>query len=304
MSWDHDALWSKAKVQIDRALDESRDSDGFAFWTALSLELLARAALSKVSPLLLADPAKDDLTSILYALGKQVGKGRPKSRNASSVFQLCHRLVPDFGEDELKISMVLSDVRNEELHSGTRVLAGPQAANWLTSFYRAADALCRFQSRSLEDFLGFDEGAAARAMLDADTKAVGQRVKSAISRCRHDFEQKPEAERQRLGRESLMVASGMVTRGGHRVVCPACQSQTWLRGAEYAPKNPTLENDEIVIRTTMLPSSMRCQACGLTLDGHAEMAEAGLGAQYTRTHRVSPLEYFANAMDGPDYDNE
>ena len=68
--WDHGTLWAKTLLYVEIALERDRESWLYPFWSALALELLARTALSSVSPTLLADVTSDDDTSLLYALEK------------------------------------------------------------------------------------------------------------------------------------------------------------------------------------------------------------------------------------------
>jgi hypothetical protein len=65
--WSSDALWNKAKIYIDRAFTGDRESQLFPFFAAIELEFLARAALARVHPSLLADP--QDGNNILYGFG-------------------------------------------------------------------------------------------------------------------------------------------------------------------------------------------------------------------------------------------
>ena len=57
--YDSAAMLAKSQLYIQEMQSfETRDWQ-FAFWSALALELLARAALSSISPTLLADAAAD-----------------------------------------------------------------------------------------------------------------------------------------------------------------------------------------------------------------------------------------------------
>lgn len=304
MTWDKDALWSKSKGYVERALQEDRNNEMFPFWLSLSLELLARAAVSSIHPLLLAEPNKDDPTNILHALGRPTGKGKPKSLAISGVFKLCRHLVPGFTEEDLKICTALADLRNEELHSGAIAFAILPTASWLTHFYRAATALANVQGHTLEDFLGDEESAAATKMITADTDAVKAKVQKALHDHKRAFEAKSLDERRGLAEASAADAEQMAWDGGHRVACPSCDSKTYVTGESFSLKAPVLEDDEIVVRETMLPTALECHACGLRLTSHAELAEATLGAQYTRTARYDPLDFYAAEADGPEYDNE
>ncbi len=65
--WSKDALLAKAQRYSELMLAYPHDDWRFAFWSTLLLELLARAALSHISPVLLADPK--DWNNAYHALG-------------------------------------------------------------------------------------------------------------------------------------------------------------------------------------------------------------------------------------------
>jgi hypothetical protein len=81
-SWDSEGLWKKAKLFMDSANDHDLASSEFAFFAALALECLARSALTKVHPVLNADPRDD--ANVLYACGYSFAK--PRSLPAHSVY--------------------------------------------------------------------------------------------------------------------------------------------------------------------------------------------------------------------------
>jgi hypothetical protein len=57
MNWSKDALLSKAKIYFEKANKEDRDSVFFGMYSALGMELLARAALAQISWLLQSVPS-------------------------------------------------------------------------------------------------------------------------------------------------------------------------------------------------------------------------------------------------------
>jgi hypothetical protein len=91
--WTAEELWLKAKLFVEKANNVEQASSEFPFWSALSLELLARAALSNIHPVLNADPQDD--ANILYALGFDISS-RPRSIPAHSVFIRCEKLIEGF----------------------------------------------------------------------------------------------------------------------------------------------------------------------------------------------------------------
>lgn len=54
----------------------------------------------------------------------------------------------------------------------------------------------------------------------------------------------------------------------------------------------THEDNEIKVQQPVSPRSFACQACGLKLEGYAELDAAQLGGQYTRTKHYSPEDYY------------
>src|SRR5664279_5112666 len=101
--YDHDALWLKAKLFLNHAMDpgETRTFDESALWASLALELLAKAALARVSPLLIATPTEDGL-NLLIASGPVEGDARFKSVTAHTLFGRCHKAFKPFNEREVQ----------------------------------------------------------------------------------------------------------------------------------------------------------------------------------------------------------
>ena len=69
----------------------------FGFWSALTLEMLARAALAHISPTLVAD-AKNDWRHIYFALEHtpKTKKYSPASVSTSEVFNRVEELIAEF----------------------------------------------------------------------------------------------------------------------------------------------------------------------------------------------------------------
>src|SRR5215213_12010685 len=88
--WDSEALWIKAKLFINYALDdgETRSFDERALWASLSLELLAKAALSRASPLLIAVPNEDG-KNLLAASGLTDDEATFTTITAATLFNRC-----------------------------------------------------------------------------------------------------------------------------------------------------------------------------------------------------------------------
>ena len=126
--YDHEALWIKAKLFLNHAMDpgDVRPFEERALWASLALELLAKSALSRVSPLLIATPQEDG-TNLLIAAGLVSGEARFHSISARTLFERCHKAFKPFNKRE---ALAIAEARNvalriEALHP---VTAAPQLA--------------------------------------------------------------------------------------------------------------------------------------------------------------------------------
>jgi hypothetical protein len=285
---------------MTRALEEDRDDPFFPFWSSLALEFLARAAVANVHPSLLAAP-DPTMQNVLYALGKPGPKKGAKSITASTAFDLCRQLVPNFGPEEVALCESLANRRNEELHSGGVPFEEFATGDWVARFYSTCNKLVIFLNRSLVDFLGDKETQTAKKIMVAAEEAVVEKVKRSISAHRTTFGEKDEKTRDGLLAASKEMSSKMSQQGGHRVVCPACGAQSWVTGEPITSQGGKYEDHFVVERTAMLPTKMECIACGLVLGSHAELDVAGVGGQYTQTSYFNPVDYYSEHM-GPDWD--
>jgi hypothetical protein len=288
---------------MDRALTVPRDDELFPFWASLALEFLARATLSGVSPLLLAEVDEPDGRNLLHALGLEpkVKNFIPKSIQTSEVLARCEQVVPDFTKDLELFCRGLANKRNEELHSGGTPFNDLPNHSWLPRFYEAAKVLLKFQKKSLPDFLGPEEARAGELMLKSLADEAAVSVKKLIAAHGAVWESKEAGEKKRL---SEMAVRSALPYLGHVVACPACQSKALLMGENIRRQPYTLEQDKVVVRSVMLPNELRCEACGLTIKGHNMLYAAGLGSQYTKTVRIDPVDFYAEEEDDDKDDEE
>lgn len=299
MSWDRDALWNKAVLFMRRASAEDRDGQEFGLWAAMGLELLARAAVSKTSPALLAEPDKDQ-KNLLHAFGAGVG-GAPKSISVTQVISLCRVLIPEFTDDEFKAANALFSRRNEEVHTGSAAFSTFQTQNWLPGFYRCCKILSEHQGESLESLLGNEEALIASETLGKVEADVVARVKSQISAHAKVFESKEQVEQDSLAADATKMGDSLSYKGYHRVVCPACKSVATVQGTVHGGERIEHKDGAIVVRQNVVPTRFSCPACGLKLTGYPELHAAGVGDHFTHRSEYSPDQYY-NLIDPNDPD--
>ena len=296
MVWDEQALWNKAKLFADRAVQADRDGSDFPLWATLALELLARAALAHVHPALLADPRQG--ANLLYAfrLGTM---SAPKSVPAKTVFTRCKDIVPLFTDQEEKLCMSLVERRNSELHSGELAFEQFSTATWLVDYFATCKILVDFQGKTLEELFGPDEAAAANEMVDDVATTTRAAVNTKITAAKIEFRALADDEQTaRLQRQSPL----------HEVTnteqpCPACGGHALVLGKVVRAEEPTTDDGTLFRIIHVLPTMLVCAACNLILNDHGELHAADLGGQYTVTETLDPTELFS-FYEEPDYGND
>jgi transcription elongation factor Elf1 len=293
MDWSTDSLYGKAKLYAQRAHDEAVDSALFGFWMSLSLELLARAALAQIHPVLLADPKEPD--NIQYAFGI-IPKNVPKSIQAKALFARCSVFVEGFTDKMSGHCLIIADRRNSELHSGAAAFEGIDNSKWLPSTYEVVDVLLKHLHRDFNDLLGNEHGPVAVEALKGRRETIKKEVQEKLAAARKFYaEQSPEWKAERLANATApmdaFVRSNRLTRSHN---CPVCENKAVVSG-ETVGRGPARVDETagtIKREVRVLPNLLRCPFCKLNLSGFQELNEAGVGAIYTIEEQEDPIEFF------------
>jgi hypothetical protein len=293
MSWERDPLWAKSRLFFERAFAESPEDPLFGFWCSLGLELLARTAIASVSPTLLAEPDKEH-RFLLHALKRGAERITPQSIGSVQVFSLCKTLFDEFSKEDLTAALALANRRNEELHSGSAAFDEYPTKLWLPGFYRVCRSLTKVLGESLNSLFGEGEAQVAFEILAETEKEVRQKVLSLIAAHQKVFEGRSDEEKMHAAAKAKTEGEQLARQRHHRVVCPSCKSVATVQGEAFGPEHVSHDDGEIIVRTAVSPRSFSCSACGLKLDGYAELDAAGLGGQYTRRTAFTPQEYYGS----------
>lgn len=291
MSWERDPLLSKAKLFFGYAFEFQREDHRFGLWSAMGLELLARAAISSVSPTLLAEPDPEQ-KHLLHALNRGSEKVPRKSISTVRVLSLCQTLIGAFKTEESTTATAMINRRNDELHSGAAAFSEFTTQQWIAGFYRCCKVLAEFLGESLESIFGKEEAAIALEVLTEVDKEVLHRVKNTIAAHNKVFEALPEDKRTFTIKLAEEEAERLAHQRHHRVKCPACSNTATVQGTAFGQEQIVYGEDEIVLEQAVSPNAFSCSVCNLKLVGYAELKAAGLGDQYTRTTTFAPDEYY------------
>ena len=284
--WSEQSLFNKARLYIEHIESQPHDSSS-GLWSALSLELLARAALSHISPVLLA--GEKNWRNLMYALGRQPTKRgfTPVSISAKQLFDRVSELVPEFTNEDHGFCLKHVGRRNMELHSGE--LAFEDIPDWWPRFYQACKILVESMDRQLKDLISDAE--TAQAMIESLKDATAKSVLKDIDEHQRVWRNKSEKERERALLDAKKHATATM---GHRVECPACKSSALVKGTPFGAVDTRIDGSEIVEKQGMFPSSFECIACGLRISGLSKLSACGLGNTFIETVRYAVEEYYSD----------
>jgi hypothetical protein len=197
-----------------------------------------------------------------------------------------------FTSDHSTWANALVSRRNAELHTGQSAFDEYTTQQWVAGLYSCCKALTEALGESLESLLGKDEAAEANTVLAGAASEVKGKVHERIARYKAVFGDKPEGERTAALASAEAEADRLAHARHHRVKCPACSAKATLQGDTLGDSKVEDNDGEIIVKQAVAPRKFNCTACGLKLEGYAELAAASLGDQYTRTTRYSPEEYY------------
>jgi len=286
-AFDYNNLFQKSKLYIQRALDEDREGDLFPFWISLSLELLARSTLSKISPALLADTNSND--HLLYAFGFET-TSKPRSIQTSEVFQRLLKINISFTQDDCKIANSIVEQRNTELHSAIKGFIDYPASMWIADFYRICKILLKSQMLTLEDLLGKEESQAAEMMIAVEDNTTKKQVIDKINAYKKVFFDLPIDQQK----NKIVTAQVEIRRNYSKakiVKCPACGSDALLSGDLFSISAAKLDVGNIRQEKRYIPTKFGCVVCGLTLTSYQQIKITDFAGQFTLEEYLDPLDY-------------
>lgn len=287
--WSKDSLFSKAQRYFKVMAEEDHSSWRYSFWSALTLEILVRASIAKISPALVADG--NDWNNILYAVGIQPNQPKftPKSANITDLLKRAESIFSDFTREMLNFSIAHINKRNSELHSGALPFEGIDSSSWLPMFYSVCKVLVNEIDETLESLLGSEIAKEAKSHIAAREDESAKLVKETINAHKTIWNEKQDDEKSKLSKQADLLSN---YRHGRRVKCPACDNFALILGSSTGTPKIIVDEDEIIEKRTLLPSFFKCVACGLKVTGYSKLVACRLGNIFQLTDYYDANEYF------------
>ena len=148
----------------------------------------------------------------------------------------------------------------------------------------------RSLGEKLDLLVGKKEAQVAMKIIAAAKDDSAKAVAKNISAHKTVWDSKTPAEQTKLSSQSALWAT---RRTGHRVKCPACESDALVMGTPVAAPNQKLKQGMIVVTQSFLPSKFECIACGLNIAGLPQLHASGLANAYTATSTYDPATFYA-----------
>jgi hypothetical protein len=282
--------------------DDPRSFDERAMWATLALELLAKAALSNHSPILIADPADD--ASLLGASGLVVNESNFKSVRATTLYRRCKRA---FGPFDEKKAEVFAGARNEYLHGSGITFGAIPENQWWADFWSLASPLIDAQDRDIEELVGDLRAQTVKDHLQNNKTYVAQRVESLVSRAKTRFEERLSGRmstaRTKQWKSERELSAGLPYSAGYE--CPACGKLGLLEAEDV--ENVRVETwghveEEYGYQgvADALADYFACEHCQLVLNGFELLEAVGIET----TFEVEDDDFLEQLAEESEYGNE
>lgn len=295
--YDHEALWLKAKLFAARAVgaDNERTFDEHALWASLALELLAKASLARVSPLLIALPDEKG-GNLLIASGLMEGTARFKTIPAHTLFDRCARAYKPFAADEAKR---IAEERNDYLHGGSATFTVIPAKAWWPTYWAQVAVLVNALERDIEDLVGPEYVAFVDEYLQQNKRNLEHRLEMLLERAKQRLAQFEGGTLP--ARVAGSWAPGRPVDIGlkhsEEAVCPACSQSGLLEGdhvedVEARYEQVSEDDFDVSVDLTVSADYFSCSNCGLVLDSYELLDAAELDGSFTTEGDISDLDEY------------
>jgi hypothetical protein len=291
-AFDYEVLWVKAMAFINRALDSSDEFEECAFWAACSLELLAKAALTRINPALIADIERGG-NSLLIAAGLQQDSSSFVTIQAKTVFTRCKAISRQF---DTEVALRVAGNRNNYIHSGGPLCAAIPEQRWWEDFWPLVSILLAAQERDLADFVGDDRESEVQGILARSEQHARERFDAQVERAKLTLQRRLQSELTPPEVARIRARTSNRRSFASAYNCPVCDSSAQLRGDDTAEVKYIGDVDDddhyVGLVNVVNTDEFACGTCGLVVTGPDAVDLADLPEQ------------FEVEDDGPDYEPE
>ena len=264
------------------ACHEQSDWEGFIVNAGIAVELLAKAVLAKVNPLLIARPNSEHSIITLAKLDpKRRIPTSARTVGAELALQRAHKIGVPLNRYENDLQ-ALREARNQIVHSG--IFDQEVIERSYDGWIRSMVALTEYAAYRMQLIFG-----ASTDLVDVQMVKYEDNVERLWELRRSAAHQRWEAERalasgeyielKRSALEAELISENSVDPSLQWIVCPVCRLPARLYGEFDAQPDYDVKGDEVFISGThyeFVPKCVRCQVCGLNLDSSKLVEQSGV----------------------------
>jgi hypothetical protein len=277
----------------------------FAREAARALEMGAKAALAKISPILIADPKFID--SQLHLAGHPVGATRGARRirtiSCREALERMTRLIPTLRPLDVEPLISVRDGSTHYLEEGEGL------ESLVIPFLGTFLLLQQHLELSDDDVFGSDAELVS-FVREKHTKEVDRKVVAKRARARHAFKARFSNLDAKDRKVALAAIAARITLDGYNeqaIPCPACDSVGVISG-QHQLERWEADIDEhgggnAYPVVTLFAHQFKCPVCGLHLEGDDELAAAGLETALD-VENVDPEDFYDEDDYGDDWDGD
>jgi hypothetical protein len=251
----------------------------FAMEATRSLEMGAKAALAKITPVLIADPRSIDsqLHLARHPVARSKGVRRIRTISCREALERVTRLVPTLRVEDVEPLISVRDGSTHYLASEADALES-LVIPFLATF------LLLQQQLELSDEEVFGSYADLVSFVrEKHTKEVDRKMATKIARAKHTFEARYaylDADARNVVLRAIEANITLDKYDEQTKPCPACNSAGVISGQhKFQSWEADVDEDGGTYPypvVTLFAYQFKCPACGLQLEGDNELVAAGL----------------------------
>lgn len=295
------ALHNKSAQYIKRAfkLKKEHDMDGYMLFASLSLELLAKASLSKFSEYLIVDHRSSDSLLVASKIESKVNNEGKKVKikvedvrtiGAAEAYKKVALIIPKFNKYNENACQNMAKIRNAELHSGASI-SEMLGKHWEGNYFCACDVILNSYGYNLDQWNEKAESEYISSIVGATIdrlNTVEEKVKESVNKAKAEIEKVSPSELEKRIKKSQKFKLHGKYPERWSLNCPVCGNLARAAGSEtfHSIMDFMIAREQGVPtnirRKEFFPSKFRCVVCELSLDNREEVNATDLFETYIK----------------------
>lgn len=290
-TWSSEDIYNKALAYCERMHNQDANSNEQILYSCITLELLLRSALARLSPMLLVEASNNKWSHIYAALGYAPNEPKylPKSITVTEVIKRLGKIFSDFTQEQQEFCFVHLERRNSEFHSGENSFSQIKEGSWLPRFYQTIKTILSTMDKEFSEFLDDSDITTAEKLIEVLNDQASNSAKEIVVAYKKVWENKDKIQKNEAQYRSKLWAK---KQDGHITTCPSCGSECLVVGEQESSPKRKMDDDKVIEKYESLPTHLECIACDLKISGLSKLSAIGLGERFLSTKTYDFAEFY------------